>query len=167
MIAAYCFLNSSKWFLNKGINLNVTQIRQISLFVFVASCVSMLGRLMSVLADRVFEPGQAVYAELQFTIFLTIALFSLLFFFGTFEKIPSIILKIFKFFAGYSYSLYLTHMPIVLYLYLANPGSDHSPEMFWKAIIISNIVAIIFWWLFERHYVRLAKWAKVKFKKTA
>jgi peptidoglycan/LPS O-acetylase OafA/YrhL len=114
------------------------------------------------LFDIRLDSNDIDFAELQFSLFLTIAVFSLFFMLRGIEKVPVFIERLSTFAANYSFSLYLTHATICTYLYLKLPGSDDSLIIFWTAVIASNIVAIAFWWMFERHYKNLAKWMKSK-----
>lgn len=122
------------------------------LLAFFVSVICMGARLLAQKLD-----GHSMQAtELQFSVFLACAVFSLLFFLHKVEKVPVVIEKICNFIAGYSYSLYLTHATVIIYIYLRYPGNDSNPKVFWIAILVSNVVAIVFWWLFERHYHALA-----------
>jgi hypothetical protein len=53
-----------------------------------------------------------------------------------------------RYLASYSYSLYLVHYS---FLHLT-PG--------WQAIVWANLFAVLFWWLFERHYKAVAGFLK-------
>jgi peptidoglycan/LPS O-acetylase OafA/YrhL len=162
MGAAWAFLYFPGWLRSKNINLTKQDVRKICAGVITVSILCMVARFVSLKADRIFKPDEPIFGELQFSVFLTIAIFSIVFLLGTYEKAPKKIHAFFKFTAGYSYSLYLIHMTIMCYLFIANPGSEHSKEMFWTSIAISNVVSIAFWWLFERHYRAIGKWLKNK-----
>ncbi len=100
------------------------------------------------------HPGE--FVELQFSVFLAVAIFSMLFALASVQRVPRMIVKGTKFFAGYSYSLYLTHATVIIYIYLRFPGHQHDPRFFWYSIAASNVLAIAFWWVFERHYQKVA-----------
>lgn len=69
-------------------------------------------------------------------------------------------LKVFGAFYGlaaFSYSLYLLHYPIMLWTDTFGLG----PEMaFVVAFLFSNVLAYLFYLLFERHHRKLSKWVK-------
>lgn len=96
--------------------------------------------------------------ELQFGVFLAIFLFALLFACGASRfVVPRPVGQIAGFVAGYSYSLYLTHHTIIEFLSFRLSGEVSDVALFWIAIAVSNIVAIGFWYLFERHHRHLAR----------
>jgi len=117
-------------------------------FVFSFSILLMFGRLMAIY----FDVGKFAFCELQFGLYLALAIFSGVLFFGFCHKAPIWIDKTFAFLADYSYSLYLVHVPILTYLYIRFPNNDSNSFFFWFAILACNICAILFWFLFERHY---------------
>ncbi len=128
---------------------------------FILSLTFMAARLVDIKLDSYDD---IEFSELQFSLFLLMAVFSIFFLLRGIEKVPAFIQKFCEFIAGYSFSLYLTHATIISYIYLAFPGSDNRADIFWLSILLSNIFAIAFWWLFERHYRTFGAWLK---KKTA
>lgn len=54
-----------------------------------------------------------------------------------------------SFFANYTYSLYLLHYSIMVFLYCTTTLQSYS--RFFVSIILSNIIAIIFYFLFEKN----------------
>ena len=112
------------------------------------------------MAVRLFANGFEI-AELQFSLFLATALFGSFFALGTWRgAVPAAVERLVGFLAGYSYSLYLTHYTLLEFLRVRFPGAPNDPGAFWLAILAANLLAIAFWWLFERHHRRLADWAK-------
>src|ERR1700710_2745776 len=96
-------------------------------------------------------------AELQFVVFLSFSLLGLLFAFGAIPRlVPAAIARVVGFVAGYSYSLYLTHHTILEFLSVRLAGEVSDRSLFWIAIATANIVAVGFWYLFERHHRQLA-----------
>jgi peptidoglycan/LPS O-acetylase OafA/YrhL len=161
MAFALVFMQLPKWIEKSNFDLSVPRMRLYMLGVFLFAVGCMVARVFSLKFDHsAIAEGRIAYAELQFTVFLTLAIFALFFFFGTVQKFPRIIENVARFVAGYSYSLYLIHLPILTYLYLRFPGNDYNPVCFWAAIVLCNSAAIYFWWAFERHYHALAKWMK-------
>lgn len=63
--------------------------------------------------------------------------------------------KLFSFLASYTYSLYLVHFSILELIVFHLKGVSRA-ELFWLTIVLSNIVAIIFYYLFERHSRKLS-----------
>jgi peptidoglycan/LPS O-acetylase OafA/YrhL len=125
--------------------------RWLRLFLIVAGAglVAMAGRLF---ANR-FETG-----ELQFGVFLAIFIFALLFACGASRLVvPKPVERAVGFVAGYSYSLYLTHHTVLEFLSVRLSGGMSDAALFWIAIASSNVVAIGFWCLFERHHRHLAR----------
>jgi peptidoglycan/LPS O-acetylase OafA/YrhL len=101
---------------------------------------------------NLYHRHDANIAGLQFGVFIASAIFSLLFALGTLEAAPKIPAKIIGFIASYSYSLYLTHLTVLWYLHIRFPGHENDNLFFWLSIALCNAIAIVFWWLFERHY---------------
>lgn len=100
-------------------------------------------------------------AEFQFGLFLAVTLFALFFALGAWPNaVPSWMERAIGFFAGYSYSLYLTHYTLLSFIDVTFPGHQHDPRFFWLAIGVANALAITFWWLFERHHRHIAAAAK-------
>ncbi|HTI85167.1 MAG TPA: acyltransferase [Alphaproteobacteria bacterium] len=96
-------------------------------------------------------------SELQFGVFLALALFGLLFALAT-AHVPAWFEKSIAWMANYSYSLYLTHLPILTLFVFWFPERRWDPMLLVSAIVASNVFAILFAYLFERHHRRLAKW---------
>lgn len=55
--------------------------------------------------------------------------------------------------SDYSYSLYLTHFSVLIYLQAYLPSGLGAFVAITVALIFANLVAFVFWWLFERHYL--------------
>lgn len=130
--------------------------------LFILSVLLMFSRLVMLWMDDVHQP-----LEFQFASYMGLALFSLLFALRTDWSLPRIIRKIIWFIAEYSYSLYLVHYPLIVFLYLKYPGHDNDSAFFWMAVLLSNIVAIVFWFLFERHHRTIGTWLKNRLVKSS
>lgn len=130
-------------------DLDAARVRRIGLLVAGGGFIAMAGRLFS----NHFETG-----ELQFALFMAALLFGLLFALGSVaDRVPAPAARCVQFIAGYSYSLYLTHHTLLQFLAIEMPGREDSPALFWGSILLSNLLATVFWLLFERHYRRIAK----------
>lgn len=105
--------------------------------------------------------------EFQFGVFLAGAIFSFLVFLYSVERVPSLLNKVVKFVAAYSYSLYLTHMQVLVLIYVMFPGSDNDYKLMIIACVVANLTAIVFWWLFERHYHKIGRSLKSLIKETS
>lgn len=158
MLVSLLFINLPDILKNKNIQFSDTKWKLIYGGTFALAIILMLGRMMAIKFDR----GEIIFTELQFATFLSLAVFAGLFFFGKFASVPRLLRKTIGFMADYSYSLYLTHATVMTYFYIRYPGHDSDPSFFWMMIAVSNIVAIIFWWAFERHHRRVAAWMKSK-----
>jgi peptidoglycan/LPS O-acetylase OafA/YrhL len=98
-------------------------------------------------------------SELQFGTFLALAVFGLLFALGGApRRVPAWFENAIAWMANYSYSLYLTHLPVLTLLVCWFPDRRWDPTLLVEAIVASNVFAIVFAYLFERHHRRLAKW---------
>lgn len=161
MIASLIYLNFSRWIEAKGIKFSKSKWMLIFSAFIAGGIICMLARLISLKLDT----GSANFAELQFSLFLAISLFSAVLLFGNVDKANLLFKKFITFVADYSYSLYLTHATVLTYLYVKYPGHDYDLKFFFLAIVASNIVAIIFWYLFERHHRKVAKFLKQRFVK--
>lgn len=162
MLVSLIFINMPKILETYKMNFSNKRWKWIYVGIFFASLILMAGRAASIK----FDQGSFILTELQFSIFLSLGIFSLLFFFGEFTTTSKFLKKAVGFVADYSYSLYLTHAPLLTYLYVAYPGHDYDVSFFWIGVILSNVLAIIFWWLFERHHRRLGSWMKARINKT-
>jgi len=113
------------------------------------------------LGGHVLAMGFQVY-ELQFAIFTGAALFSLFFLLGSLGiGLPKPASAVVNRFADYSYSLYLTHFTVLIWFALRMPAPDHRSPLTMAALIVTaNVIALGFWFLFERHYPLLARQAK-------
>lgn len=58
-----------------------------------------------------------------------------------------------KFVAGYSYTLYLTHYTVIVTINKVLSGTDFVI----LSVIVANIVAIVMWFAFERHYPAITR----------
>jgi peptidoglycan/LPS O-acetylase OafA/YrhL len=98
-------------------------------------------------------------AELQTAVFLALALFGVLFALGTMsQRVPAWIERPIAWMANYSYSLYLTHLQILTLVLCWLPERRHDPALLVEAIVASNVFAVGFAYLFERHHRRLANY---------
>lgn len=113
------------------------------------------------LAGRVVVTGFRVY-DLQFAMFVGGILFGCFFLAGTVPTVlPRSARRVIDFCANYSYSLYLIHFTVLtgFILYLPSP-THHDAPMFVGIFATANVVAIVFWAAFERHYRAAAQFAK-------
>jgi peptidoglycan/LPS O-acetylase OafA/YrhL len=134
---------------------NVTPRRWLFIFLGVAGLglISMGGRIY---ARNYHEVG-----ELQFALFLALVVFGLLFAGGaTRAKLPRLLERVIGFAAGYSYSLYLTHFTIMELVAIWDPHHTHDLLFFYGSVVLSNLFAIGFYFLFERHYKSVARFLK-------
>jgi peptidoglycan/LPS O-acetylase OafA/YrhL len=116
---------------------------------------------LAALGGHVLASGLQVY-ELQFAIFTGCVLFGLFFLFGTLPiGLPRQLSRLIDRLADYSYSLYLTHFTVLIWFVLHRPSESHrDPATFAALFVTANVVALAFWFLFERHYPLLARQAK-------
>lgn len=67
------------------------------------------------------------------------------------------------FVAGYSYTLYLIHFPVLIWLAAAVSESDLDGMSFVLAgFLVANVVSILCWAGFERHFPRVRKWLDLR-----
>jgi peptidoglycan/LPS O-acetylase OafA/YrhL len=130
---------------------------RISAAVAIAGVFFMAGRLVS---NR-FETR-----EFQFSLFLALTLFGILFALGYVRtRVPRAMGWVVGFLAAYSYSLYLTHHTILEYASVKRPDLIGHAGSFWLMVVVANMLAIVFWFLFERHYRLLARVIKAYIEK--
>lgn len=67
--------------------------------------------------------------------------------------------RVIRFFAGYSLSLFLVHLTVIVHLYQA---LGTSWPMVAIAMVLANIVSIALAAITERHYRRFAEWLKIR-----
>lgn len=66
--------------------------------------------------------------------------------------------RLVEFVAGYSYSLYLVHFSVLISMAALLPPTGGSGILRVIAgFLLANLVAIGFWWCFERHYPRVGR----------
>jgi peptidoglycan/LPS O-acetylase OafA/YrhL len=113
------------------------------------------------LAGRLLATGGKVY-DLQFAIFAAGVLFGGFFLLGLAPiAVPRLVSRAIDRIADYSYSLYLIHYTVLIWFVVHRPAPDHyDPATFVEIFLIANAAAWVFWFLFERHYHRLAGLAK-------
>ena len=111
---------------------------------------------------RMGTRGPGSFHELQFTVFVAATMFSILLLLGTFARCPAWLTASCHFLAKYSFSLYLTHTTVLIFIYYSLPVTLQDWRGMVFGIAAANMVALAFWWLFERHYHRLASWAKAE-----
>jgi peptidoglycan/LPS O-acetylase OafA/YrhL len=121
--------------------------------LLVLSIVLMVGRLQATDA-RIYD--------LQFAIFAGGTLFGGFFLLGLAPiRVPRLVSQAIDRIADYSYSLYLIHYTVLIWFAVHNPSADHYDiATYWEVFAISNGAAWVFWFLFERHYHRMATLAK-------
>ena len=124
------------------------------------SILVLIGIFGLLLIGRLVATNFRIY-DLQTGFFLGSVLFLILFLCGAKGiGVPSRAARCAKFAAGYSYSLYLVHNTFVVVVSLMYPNMSHNGTIFSVAVLGSNVVAIVFWWLFERHYKTLSCWVR-------
>jgi len=100
--------------------------------------------------------------ELQLGLFFAIVVFGLFFALGCVKaEVPRFLGWALGFAAAYSYSLYLIHHTFLEYAAVRRPDLVGSAGSFWLMVGVSNLLAIAFWFMFERHYRHFARWAKM------
>jgi peptidoglycan/LPS O-acetylase OafA/YrhL len=152
MLSAFCLIKLPILLTKSDVLISSVANQKIWGVALFLSILFMSGRLMAIHTDV----GKYAFQELQFGVFLALFIFSGLFFFGHSKNVPFLIDKPISFMASYSYSLYLVHAPIMTCLYLRFPGNDSSCTFYWSTILVCNIIAIMFWFFFERHYRAVA-----------
>jgi peptidoglycan/LPS O-acetylase OafA/YrhL len=125
------------------------RLAQIGLAVAATMVLFMIARLVS---------NHTLTNELQFGLYLGSFIFALFFSLGFARlRVPSLVAVPVGFVAGYSYSLYLVHHSLLEFLTVRYPELIGKTSSFWAAVIASNILALAFWWIFERHHRHLAR----------
>jgi len=130
--------------------------KNIFLSIFVFSSVCMVVRVLAMRIDNIEK-----LMELQFATFLMAAIFSLFFLLDKKEVESPIFGGSIKWLANYSYSMYLTHNTVLIFTHVfIFSGKPSGWIGMFVSIILSNIVAIGFWWCFERHYTKVSAYLK-------
>jgi peptidoglycan/LPS O-acetylase OafA/YrhL len=125
------------------------RLAQIGAAVAAAMVLCMIARLVS---------NRLITNELQFGLYLGGFVFALFFALGFARlRVPVLVEGPIGFVAGYSYSLYLIHHSLLEYLSVRHPELIGKTWAFWAAVAASNLLALAFWWLFERHHRQLAR----------
>jgi peptidoglycan/LPS O-acetylase OafA/YrhL len=109
------------------------------------------------LGGRIVAAGVKVY-DLQCALFVAGILFGLFLLCGkTSNPWPRLLCRVTGFGADYSYSLYLVHYTVLIFLVVHFPSpTRHDPALFALTFVAANVVAMLFRFLFERHYHAIA-----------
>jgi peptidoglycan/LPS O-acetylase OafA/YrhL len=141
----------------RGSRLTAERLQCFVPIVAAASACAIAGRLLS---------NHSQLLELQFGLFLGTFVFAVFFWLGLAPiRVPLSLERLAGFLAGYSYSLYLTHYSLLEFLAIRLVPRSDSAVTFWLAIGATNLFAMIFWYLFERHHRQLARLLKLRFAK--
>jgi len=114
--------------------------------------------LAAMTAMRLIVNGLKVY-ELQFGLYLCLLLFLVHHIVGAAgTRLPDRVAAVPRFVADFSYSLYLTHFTLIVLLstFVAD-GRLTGDAAFWICLAGANGLAILFWYLFERHHRALTR----------
>jgi peptidoglycan/LPS O-acetylase OafA/YrhL len=129
--------------------LGAVRLRRIALAIAGASVVLMTARLVN---------NRGSTNELQFALYLGLLLFALFFALGfAAPRVPRWVALPVGFIAGYSYSLYLVHHTLLDFVAAKRPDLIGSAAAFWALVAASNVLAVVFWVLFERHHRQFAR----------
>lgn len=82
-------------------------------------------------------------------------------------RLQSAVARALSFPSDFSYSLYLVHFPVLIYLEAGLPRTLGPATSIAIAFVVANLVAAAFWYLFERHYLAVRAWALRSFAATA
>ena len=74
---------------------------------------------------------------------------------------PSAVLRSAAFVADYSYSLYLVHFSLMIYLLARGPELG-GWSTFVSLVLLANVAGAGFWWLFERHHVAVRRFVMAR-----
>ncbi|MBX6369348.1 MAG: acyltransferase [Rhodospirillales bacterium] len=124
---------------------------------------ALAGAAIVFMAGRFFATRGEVY-ELQFGLFLALFVFGVLFSLSG-VRIGGGGAAAVGFLAAYSYSLYLIHHSLLDVVWVERPDFVGDPLAFWAMILVCNLAAIAFWWLFERHHRALSRLARGRLRR--
>jgi peptidoglycan/LPS O-acetylase OafA/YrhL len=159
MLACIGFLHWPRWCTQLGWQ-TTSRNYWLGLLLIVLGGIGAMGaRLLAIKLDA----GNISIGEFQFSLFLAVVVFASVLLAGCVNRLPGWLVKVSQFLANYSFSLYLTHFTVLTYLFVRYPGSEHNPKLFLTSLVASNVLAIVFWWLFERHYPAVGRWLKRRY----
>ena len=75
---------------------------------------------------------------------------------------PAAVLRSAAFVADYSYSLYLVHFSLMIYLLARGPRDSGAVAPSWSLVLLANVAGAGFWWLFERHHVAVRRFVMAR-----
>jgi len=159
MMLSLAYINQDKLLAPLGSTGTGPRFRVYCVGAFFFALVCMAARLVALKLDT----GKMAFSEFQFGLFLALAVFAPLMALNKLETAPALVRKACTGLSSYSFSLYLTHAPILSCLFLLYPDRPYDWSMMGMSFAVSNVVAIIFAWLFERHYHKVGSWIKARF----
>ncbi len=125
-----------------------------------AGCLA--GLLLALLALRIFwvsfvesgyKWGDINFYDFNFCVLLMLAFFGCFLWLGT--RAGGRRNRIVKFFAAYSYALYLVHYTLFNFILSLGLFGAPGPASFMVSVVAGNLLGIFFWWAFDRHYRRI------------
>ena len=121
--------------------------------------VGWLGFWFSMLALRIVSRGIYFY-ELQVALFVGAILMGLLWLTGRVHgTVSQPVARTTRAFAKQTYALYLTHNAVLTF-YMARAGTELAPSEAVLLVLSCNLIALPFYWLFDRHHKLVAQWLK-------
>ncbi|TCQ03034.1 acyltransferase [Sphingomonas sp. PP-CC-3A-396] len=115
-------------------------------------------------AGRIADAGFKSY-DMHMNLLAAMIFFGMVMIVSAFERWPSLIARPIAFLASYSYSLYLVHNTVIIVFHERFQGI--SPEVrFVSGMIVAHVIAIVAYYLFERHYHAVGRYLKMRLPST-
>jgi len=121
---------------------------------------------LSMLALRIVSRGLNFY-ELQVAVFVGASLMGLIWLAGRARfEVSRPIARGTRAFAKQTYALYLTHNAVMVF-YMSRTGTYIDATEGVLLLLACNLVAVPFYWLFDRHHKAVAQWLKALLRRPA
>jgi len=143
------------WMLSRQVVLRKSNnMLLISVFLFSVICIAV--RFVAIKIDHI-----PTIMELQFSVYLMAAIFSFFLLLNKYSQVSEWVAMPVRWLAKYSYSMYLTHNTVLVLVYVfVFSGKAVGWSGLFLSIVLSNLVAIVFWWGSERHYMKFSSYLK-------
>lgn len=103
--------------------------------------------------------------DLQTVALIAIVVFGVLIGLANVRSVPPLLERACRFFASYSYSLYLIHNTVLIVVWEMTRDAAPRWASILSGVLLSHVVAYLLYLAFERHYRHVARWLRPRFER--